>query len=163
MRRLFALSTANETMSREIISLRKEVEILTKISEAIKFVWRISKVPEGGYSRSIRKLFQVAGYNLGFHFFNFSHSLWIEVRPQTGLNYDKLKWPFKAEFVTHLSSQSNPGNIKKFKSEVFEWKREDFQFGSYTSFFSIANFTRDEFLKHFTNGEAEFEIFVIIP
>ena len=157
------LSTMNETMSHEIIPLRKEVEILTKFSEAIKFVWRISKVPEVGYGRSIRELFQVAGYNLGFSLHNYFSYLQIEVRPQTGLNDDKLKWPFKAEFVTHLSSQSKPGNIKKFKSEVIEWKREKFNSGAYVCSFPIATFSKCEFLEDFfINGEAEFKIFVII-
>ena len=119
------LSTMNETMSQEIHSLKKEVEILTKLTKAIKLVWRITKVPEGGFSRSIQEQFQVAGYDLEFHFINYSDNLQIRVYLQIRDNYGKrwLKWPFKAEFVTHLSSQSNPGNIKKFKSEVLEWKR----------------------------------------
>ena len=82
---------------------------------------------------------------------------------QTGLNYDKLRWPFKAEFVTHLSSQSKPENIKKFKSEVIEWKREKFNSGAYVCSFPIATFSKCEFLEDFfINGEAEFKIFVII-
>ena len=127
-------------------SLEEEVEILTKLTKAIKLVWRITEVPKSGHSSRILKRFQVAGYNLDFC-----------VYPQTGLSYDKLKWPFKAEFVIH--SQNNPGNFKQFKSEVFERKRENFSFMSPTT---IATFTTDEFLEHFINGEAEFEIFVII-
>ena len=99
-----------ETMSRENISFKKEVEILTYLSKAIKLDWRITKVPESGYS--IQKQFQVAGYNFLFCSHNSSYNLLIGVFSQTGPNNDKLKWPFKAEFVTHLSSQSNPGNIK---------------------------------------------------
>ena len=151
-----------ETMSDRMKSLEEEVEILTKLTKAVKFVWRITKVPEDGYDRSIREQFLVAGYNLEFCFFSYSCNLRIVVSPQMGKNYDKLKWPFKAEFVTHLSSQSKPGNIKKFKSELFEWKMEDFQFGSYASLFIIADFSKGEFLKHFINGGAEFEIFVIL-
>ena len=149
-----------ETMSRKITSLEEEVEILTYLLKAIKLVWRITEVPEVEYDRSIRKLFQVAGYNLEFHLYDSSYNFQIVVAPQTGSNYDKLKWPFKAEFVTHLSSQSKPGNIKRFKSEVFEWKKEHFPYT--LLFFNIATFSKDEFLKYFINGEAEFEIFVII-
>ena len=172
------LNTTNETMSHEINSLKNEVEILTYLLKAIKLVWRITEVPECGYDGSIRKQFQVAGYNFDFWFLNCSDNLQIRVYPLRGLNYDKLKWPFKAEFVTHLSSQSKPGNIKKFKSEVFVWKRErihmsPFTMGEYFMSYSkkifndlysfyIATFPKDEFLKHFINGEAEFEIFVII-
>ena len=96
-----------------------------------------------------------------FHFYHYSSILQIGVYPQTGSNYDKLKWPFKAEFITHLSSQSNPGNIMKFRSEMFEMKREHFRYPSFICF-TIATFTKDEFLEHFINGEAEIEIFVII-
>ena len=152
-----------ETMSREIYSLKKEVEILTKLSKAIKLVWRITKLPESGLLNSIQKQFQVAGYNLKFLFYNSSFDLQIVIFPQTGKNYDKLKWPFKAEFVTHLSSQSNLGNIKRFKSEMLEWKRKDFNSDSVISPFPIAAFSKDEFLKqHFINRETEFEIFVIL-
>ena len=141
-----------ETMSHEMKSLIKEVEILTYLLKAIKLVWRITEVPEVGYDRRIRKQFQIAGYNLEFCFLDYSDNLQIRVSPQTespiylpkGLNYDKLKWPFKAEFVTHLSSQSNPGNIKKFKSEVFES----------ICLTSPSSFPKGEFLKYFINGEA---------
>ena len=149
-----------ETMSSKIQSLEEEVDILT-LSKAIKLNWRITKVPEVGFG-DIQKQFQVAEYNLLFGFYDSSHNLQIVVAPQTGKNYDKLKWPFKAEFVTHLSSQSNPGNIKRFKSKMFEWKREQFYTGSYMFPFTIATFTRYKFLEHFINGEAEFKIFVII-
>ena len=103
-----------ETMFLKMISLEEEVEILTKLAKATKLNWRITKVPENEYSNFYEQ-FQVAGYNFKFHFYNYFSDLQIVVCPQSGSNYDKLKWPFKAEFVTHLSSQSNPGNIKKFK------------------------------------------------
>ena len=153
------LNTTNEEMSRKVKSLEKEVDILTKLSKAIKLVWRITKVP-CKYSDSIQKQFQVAGHNLVFYFYNYTDQhLKIVVYHQRGKNYDELKWPFKAEFVTHLRSQSNPGNIKKYKSGVFEVKRNsDFNM----IHFSIATFSRDEFLEHFINHEAEFEIFVIL-
>ena len=159
--KIFKQGAVIETMSSKIKSLEEEVEILTKLPKAIKLVWRITEVPEDGYYRGILKQFQVAGYNLEFNFYDTFSNLQIVVYPQTGKNYDKLKWPFKAEFVTHLSSQSKPGNIKKFKSKVLEVKREDFRCTFYI-YFTIATFTRDEFLEHFINGEAEFEFFVII-
>ena len=156
------LNTTITTMSRIMKSLEEEVEILTKLTKAIKLDWRITGVPKSGYSNSILKQFQVAGYNLKFLFYNYSSNLYIQIYPLTGLNYDKLKWPFKAEFVTHLSSQSNSGNIKKFKSEVLEWKRERFNSSSSVCPFIIATFTFDEFLKYLINSGAEFEIFVIL-
>ena len=151
------LNTTNETMSHKIKSLEEEVEILTNLLKVIKLVWRITEVPESGLLNSIQKQFQVAGYNLKFLFYNSSSDLQIGVSPQTGKNYDKLKWPFKAEFVTHLSSQSKPGNVKRFKSKMFEWNKEEFRYNSLICF-TIATFTRDEFLEHFINGEAEFVI-----
>ena len=153
-----------ETMSSKTKSLEEGVEILTHLLKAIKLVWRITELPESKYSKGIQKLFEVAGYNLKFLFYNSSSDLQIGVILQTGKNYDKLKWPFKAEFVTHLSSQSNPGNIKRFNSEMLEWQRDDFNFFVILdkSSFTIATFSKDEFLEYFINGEAEFEIFVII-
>ena len=145
----------------EIQSLEEELAFLTKPKER-KLDLRITKLPEGRFNGIIHKQFQVAGYNLEFYFSNFFNNLQIGVIPQTGKNYDKLKWPFKAEFVTHLSSQSNPGNIKKFRSQMFEWKKEDFHTECVMSSFFIATFSKDEFLEHFINGEAEFGIFVIL-
>ena len=155
------LNTSNGEMSRKIKSLEEEVEILAKLSKTIKLNWRITKVPGNGYNNSQKQL-EVAGYNLEFIFYYCFYNLQIGVSPQTGSDDDKLKCPFKAEFVTHLSSQSNPRNIKKFKSEVFEWKRKDFNSAFDNSHFIIATFTKDEFLEHFINGEAEFEIYLIL-
>ena len=152
------ISTLNmtiETMSSKMKLLEEEVEILTKLTKAIKLLWRITEVPEK-FTEGIQQQFQVVGYNLEFYFCTYSSNLQIRVIIQTGLN-DKLEWPFKAEFITHLSSQSNPGNIKKYKSKMLRWRRECL----YSPFF-IATFSKDEFLEHFINGEAEFEIFVII-
>ena len=152
------LNTTNEAMSCEITSLKNEVEILTELSKAIKLVWLFTKVPNGRLNRS-QKQFLVARYYLSFDFYS-SSDLQIGVSHQIKPNDDELKWPFKAKFVTHLSSQSNPDNVKKFRSEVFEWKREDFKFVSDKC--TIATFTRDEFLEHFINNEVQFEIFVSI-
>ena len=158
------MNTTIQTMSRKIKSLEEEMETLALLPKAIKLNLEITKIPESGFI-SVYKRFQVAGYNLLFYFYNSSNILEIRVSPQTGSNYDELKWPFKAEFVIHLSSQSNPGNIKKFKSEVLEWKRENFYSDSFALFkfpFIISTLTRDEFMEHFNNGEAQFEIFIII-
>ena len=97
-----------------------------------------------------------------FDFYNSSHDLLIVVYPQIGPNYDELRWPFKAEFVTHLSSQSNPRNVKKFKSELIVRKRRHFRPDFFVYPFTIATFTIGEFLEHFINREAEFEIFVVL-
>ena len=61
------LNTTIKTMSRKMKSLEQEVEILTKLSKAVKLVWQITKIPVYGYFSSL-KLFQVAGYNLLFYF-----------------------------------------------------------------------------------------------
>ena len=68
-----------ETMSHEMKSLKKEVDFLTYLLKAIKLVWRITEVPEGGYVRRIRKQFQIAGYSLEFCFINSSFDLQIRV------------------------------------------------------------------------------------
>ena len=151
-----------QTMSHEMKSLEGEVVILTKLFQAIKIVWRITKIPGSEFNSCIQKQFQVAGYNLEFCISSDLINLQIRVRPQTGKNYDKLKWPFKAEFVTHFSSQSNPGNIEKFKSGVFEVKREDFR-PHHSNYFTIVIFPRAELMKqHSIYSEAEIEIFVTL-
>ena len=66
------LNTTITTMSRKMKSLEEEVEILTKLTKAIKLDWRITGVPKSGYSNGILKQFQVAGYNLEFLFYNYS-------------------------------------------------------------------------------------------
>ena len=152
------LNTTNETMSREMKSLEEEVEILTKLPKATRLDWRITEVPGSICCPSIWKQFQVAGYNFLFNFYNSYYDLQIVFYLQTGLNDGKLKLPFKAEFVTHLSSCYKPQNIKKFVSEVIEVKRERFR---PLNRFIIATLTRDEFVEYFFRYGAEFEIFVI--
>ena len=154
-------------MSHDIKSLKKEVKNLKEAGILnyipIKLEWRITKVPDLKLSSSIRKQFQVAGYHLELNFCNafYHNSLQIRICPLGGWYYEKLKWPFKAEFITRLSSQRNPTDTKEFKSEVFVVKREDFNSDSFIHF-TIVTISRDEFLEqYFIDGEAEFEIFVI--
>ena len=157
------LNTTIETMSREMKSLEEEVEIRTKLSKATRLDWQIGRIPGKSriwtqLSHSITKQFELAGYNFLFNFYDSSYNLQIGVSPQRGLHDDKLRWPFKAEFVTHLISHYDRENIKKFVSEVIEVKRERFR---PLNRFIIATLTRDEFVEYFFRYGAEFEIFVI--
>ena len=152
-----------EMMSQEIKSLKKEVENFTSLIETeastfnpIKLEWRIIKVP----SVDTKKQFLVAGYHLEFELLTFLHRLLVRIWPQSGWYYEELKWPFKANFITRLRSQRDPTNTMVSKSEVIVVEREDFN--SYSNkCFNIANIWGELFLKeYFTDGVAQFEIFV---
>ena len=116
-----------------ITSLEKEVENLTDLtvsgilnSNSLKLEW-ITKLPER-YCH-IKKQFVVAGYQFEFDFYRhsvFLNHLQIRIRPQNGFYYEKLKWPFKAEFTTRLRSKRNPTVTKEFKSKVIVVERKDF-------------------------------------
>ena len=153
-----------EVLSQKIKSLEKEVESLNSIP--IKLEW-ITKVPERG--GDIQKQFVVAGYQFKFDFYTHSLSnlhkqLQISICPQNGFYYEKLKWPFKAEFTTRLRSNRNPTVTKEFKSEVIVVKRKDFHSDS-KKYFNIVTTSIDEYgeiaINYLTDGVAEFEIFVV--
>ena len=105
-----------ETMSQKVKSLKKEQHF---DHIPIKLEWQIT-ILRGGGSQCIRKRFMVAGYHLEFAFqlFYFGN-FQIIIHPLTEWYYDKLKWPFKAEFITHLNYQLN---TKEFKVIVVEKK-----------------------------------------
>ena len=88
----------------------------------------------------------------------------IRIYPQNGFYYEKLKWPFKAEFTTRLRSKRNPTITKEFKSEVIVVEREDFNSDS-KKYFDIVSTSIIEYMEigknYLTDGLAEFEIFVV--
>ena len=157
-------SATIEIMSQKIESLEKEVNILNSIP--IKLEWFV-KVPER-YCH-IKNQFPIAGYQFEFDFYKHSlsilhHQLQIRISPQNGFYYGKLKWPFKAEFTTRLRSKRDPTVTKEFKSKVIVVEREDFNSDSdeyfdivYTSYSEYRDIVGD----FFTDGVAEFEIFVV--
>ena len=154
-------STMIETMSQEIESLNKKVQHLNNIP--IKLEWRITKFPDS--KSDLTKRFIIAGYHFEFDFCqNFLEERFqIIIRPLNGWYYDKLKWPFKAEFITRLNSQHNPKETKEFKSEVIVMEKKLFNPYSIISFviaeISIEDFQRNRCI----NGVVEFEIYVIFP
>ena len=150
-----------EIMSQKIESLEKGMKTLNSIPT--KLEW-ITKLP--ARNRNIKKQFIIAGYQFEFdfhrpHYFN---PLRIIIYPQNGFYYEKLKWPFKAEFRTRLKSKRNPTVTKEFKSEVIVVEREDFNSDS-RKCFDIVSTPSSEYIEiernYFTDGVAEFEIFVV--
>ena len=160
--KIFEQSATIETMSQKIESLEKEVKNLNSIPT--KLEW-ITKLPD--CDSNIKKQFVVAGYQFDFDFFNSRYlddSLYIRICPQNGFYYEKLKWPFKAEFTTRLRSKRNPSVTKEFKSEVIVVERKDFNSDSkkYYNIVSISYIKfRDIASNYLTDGVAEFEIFVV--
>ena len=160
------------TMSQKIESLEKEVKILTDLtvsrilsSNSIKLEW-ITKLPER-YCH-IYKQFLIAGYQFEFDFhrnYFYFNQLHIQIKPQNGFYYEKLKCPFKAEFTTRLRSKRNPSVTKEFKSEVIIVEREDFN-SDFKKYFNIVTISYYEYKDvesdYLTDGVAEFEIFVDI-
>ena len=148
-----------EIMSHEIKSLKMEVKNLNSIP--IKLEW-ITKVPASGSTTKNQFLF--AGYQFEFEFFrpHFS-SLQIRIYPQNGFYYEKLKWPFKAEFTTRLRSKRDPTVTKEFKSKVIVVERKDFNSDS-KKYFDIVSISHSEYIEfernYLTDGVAEFEIFI---
>ena len=165
------LSATIEIMSQEIKSLEKGLENLTDLtvsgmlnSNPIKLEW-ITKLPDWG--RNIQKQFVVAGCQFKFDFYHVPfllNPLRIRIYPQNGFYYEKLKWPFKAEFTTRLRSKRNPTITKEFKSEVIVVEREDFNSDS-KKYFDIVSTSIIEYMEigknYLTDGLAEFEIFVV--
>ena len=124
-----------ETMSQEIKSLKNEMQVMQHLNHTpIKLEWRIADVRD---KKSTQKQFIVAGYYLNFHFSQMGFRLRINIRPLSGCYYEKLKWPFKAEFITRLNSQRNPTYNREFKSEVIVVEKEDFNSDSGRSFFIV--------------------------
>ena len=146
-----------ETMSQEIKSLKKEMRDLCYIP--IKLEWRITKLPDSIHDNTLKR-FIVAGYHLNFHFCLFGH-FQIIICPQSGWYYEKLKWPFKAEFITRLNSHGNPLYIKEFKSEVVVVEKQHFNSDSNKRFI-IARISKDEFMKNpYIGGVADIDIICI--
>ena len=148
-----------ETMSQEIKSFKQEMKDLNNVST--KLEWRITKLPDS--KRDITKRFIVAGYHFEFCFCrDFYGCFQIKIRPLTGWCYEKIKWPFKAEFITCLNSQLSPKDIKEFKSEVVVVQKHHFYSDSNESFI-IATISRDAFVGslYYTDGVIELEIYVI--
>ena len=161
------LSATIEIMSQEIKSFKIEVkslklEVENLNSIPMKLEW-IIKVPVSG----TKKQFLIAGYQFEFvvHRPSYFHPLQIVIYPQNGFCYEKLKWPFKAEFTTRLRSKRNPTvATKEFKSKMIVVEREDFNSDS-RKCFDIVSTPSSEYIEiernYFTDGVAEFEIFVV--
>ena len=150
-----------ETMSQEIESLNKKVKVMQDLNHIpIKLEWRITKLPE---NQNINQRFLVAEYLFEFTFcLVFLERFQIIIRPLNGWYYEKLKWPFKAEFITRLNSQHNPTYNREFKREVIVVEKEHFNSDSDKRFI-IATISKAEFMRnHYINGAAEFEIYVTL-
>ena len=153
-------STTIEIMSQEIKLLKMEVKNINSIP--IKLDW-IAKVRESGHSSNIKKLFLIAGYQFEFDLYIYSfcfNHLRIRIYPQNGFYYEKLKWPFRAEFTTRLRSKRNPTVTKEFKSKVIVVERKDFNSDS-KKYFDIAKiWSYQSINEYLTDDVAEFEMFL---
>ena len=146
-----------ETMSQEIKSLNEKVQVMQDLNLIpIKLEWRITELPNN--RSDIKKRFLVAGYHLEFDFcqYSFGEFFCIRICPITGWYYEKLKWPFKAEFITRWNSQHNSTYDREFKSEVIVVEKEDFNSDSNKRFI-IAKISEDLF----TRRRLEIEMYVI--
>ena len=145
-----------ETMSQEIKSLNKKVQLLCCIP--IKLEWRITKLPD--IKSDIKKTFLVAGYHLKINLCRYS-SFYIIIHPLTGWYSEEQKWPFKAKFITRLKSQLNPKDLKESESSVIVMEKKHFYSRSGRSSI-IATFSEDDFLEnHYFDGATDIEILAI--
>ena len=152
-----------ETMSQEIELLKKEMQVVQHPNHIpIKLDWRITKVPDNTKSDIIKR-FIVAGYQFEFDLrLNLFSCFEIGIRPTNGWYYEKLKWPFKAEFITRLNSQRYPKDSDEFKSKAIEVEKKHFNSDS-NSRFIIVEITRDDFKRNnYIGGVADIEIYVIL-
>ena len=154
-------SATIEIMSQDIQSLKKGMENLNSIP--IILDW-IAKVPENIFVPA-QKLFLIAGYQFKFVFHRnpYSNSLQIRINPQNRFYYEKLKWPFKAEFTTHLRSKHNSTVTKVFKSKVIVIEREDFNSDSEKCFDIVYTSSSEyrDIVSDYLTDVAEFEIYVM--
>ena len=152
-----------ETMSQEITSLKREVQHLNHIP--IKLEWQITILPDRNYDNRIdndntRKQFVVAGYHLSIEIWLYClRGFQIMFRPLNGWYYDKLKWPFKAEFITRLNSHRNPKDTKEFKSKEIVVDKEDFNSDS-NKWFTIAPDFKNPCNMRTLHGVTDIEIYV---
>ena len=163
---LFEQAATIETMSQEIKSLNKKMQVVQHLNHIpIKLEWRITKISDSIKS-DIKKRFLVSGYHFEFGicqvFSLYGMNLFvIRIRPLTGWDYKELKWPFKAEFITRLNSQRNPTYNREIKSEVVVVEKEDFNSDSNISF-NLATISKGEFMeRHYIDSVADIEIYVI--
>ena len=152
-----------ETMSQEIISLNTKMQVVQVLNHIpIELEWQITKLPDSG--GGIKKRFIVAGYHLEFEFCrNFYGRLQILMCPLTGCFYEKLKWPFTAQFITRLKCQHNPMCNSEFKSHVIVVEKEQFNSVTNIHLMYLARISKYEFMRnYFIDGVADIEIYVSI-
>ena len=153
-----------ETMSQEIKLLNTKMQVMQDLNLIpIKLEWRITELPLPDFKNVIKKTFLVAGYLLEFELcrnYLLVERFRIRIRPLTGCYSEELKWPFEAKFVTHFNSQRNRKYKKEFKSEVIIMEKRNFNSDSIISF-TIAQFSKDDFMNHYIDGATDIEFFAI--
>ena len=126
-----------------------------------KLQWKIEKIVRN-FKKPVEKLFQ-----MGVYYFKLvciwgkEKVLLLKFCPQNGWDYDKLEWPFRAEFtirseLTIVLSRSKCCK-NEFKTEVIEVGKE--QFKSCTDI-TIAVIDEDTFPDDYVRN-ITFEIYVI--
>ena len=161
-------------LKKEVIepNVRSLAETLMNRPNFTKLEWKIKKI-EKSLEKPAEKLFQIDVYYFKLVcIWGNRKVLLLKFCPQIGWNYDKLEWPFRAEFIirselttqTYSSSHKNySSNYFKnvFQTEVIEVGKE--QFRSCTEI-TIAAISEDRFsFDGFDYVEKiTFEIYVIL-
>ena len=117
-----------ETMSHDIISLKKCGQQLQKLINPITFHWEIAcDVISINKKFAEEKEYDAFGYLLHFNLMFLDDSLLMDFCLKDGLDYDRLDWPFRAKFAVHfiITCLSARRETKEFKSEVIKVERKD--------------------------------------
>ena len=173
------LKTEVKQLTQEVEVLRREGEvhkletgdlklILNCPSSFTKLHWRITniqKLLKTDYIFSLlhSEQFQDTGYNFLFKLRYGFDPILINFCPEKGVDYDKLNWPFKAEFVTRLVCHHNPKASKEFRSKLIELEKRDYIDHKELFGITIARIPKScitaEFIK---DGCIDLDIFVIM-
>ena len=119
-----------ETMSRDIISLKKCGGQFQKQMNPIKFHWEIAfDIRNSRQHSTHEKEFDANGYLIQFNLIHCNGSLLMDFCLKDGVDYDRLDWPFRAKFAVQLIASSHsarfPPESEEIRSEVIEVERKD--------------------------------------
>ena len=150
-------------LDKEVIepNVRSLAETLMNRPNFKKLEWKIEK----DLKNPVEEHFQIGAYYFKLVcIWGKDNVLLLKFCPQNGWNYDKLEWPFRAEFIIRSELEANRDYTRyknEFKTEVIEVGREQFRSCTeitiaaiYEDAFSIDNFSYVENIS--------FEIYVIL-
>ena len=165
------------SLTRDLVCLTKYLEISNEQTRDLKYIFQIYHPTEkfkykiaaadnildkGVYTFGSSDVFHFAGYNFKFSHETVENNLAIYFSSQGGKDYDKLTWPFKAEFITCVINHSDPCKTMEFKSELIEISKGDyngFSRGRQLAAIPISTQTVPGFLR---KGCFDMEIFLLL-